>query len=51
MANERIIVRTRKELDELTSKYRGSGYNIVTFGEDLRELEKDDSFIIIIRRY
>lgn len=51
MANERIIVRTRKELDELTRRYRGLGYNIVTFGEDLRELEKDDDFIMIIRRY
>lgn len=47
----KIIVFTKRELDELTKKYRGSGYNIVTFGEDLRELEKDDSFIIIIRRY
>lgn len=51
MANERIIVRTRKELDELTRKYRGSGYNIITFCEDLRELEKDDDIVMIIRRY
>lgn len=50
MKNTREIVYSRKELDEMTKKYRGLGYNIVTFGKDLRELEKDDNFVMIIKR-
>lgn len=36
MANERIIVRTMKELNDLTKKYR--------------ELENNDKFVMIIKK-
>ena len=37
----------KEHLDSLTSDYRKAGYNIVTYGERLRELEKDNEFIVI----
>lgn len=37
----------KKHLDSLTKDYRRDGWNIVTFGETLRELERGDSFLII----
>lgn len=37
----------RKHLDSLTRDYRNAGYNIVTYGERLRELEKGDEFVVI----
>lgn len=37
----------RKHLDSLTRDYRKAGFNIVTYGENLRELEKNDEFVVI----
>lgn len=37
----------KEHLDSLTRDYRKAGYNIVTYGERLRELEKDNEFIVI----
>lgn len=37
----------RNHLDNLTRDYRNAGFNIVTYGEYFRELEKDDEFIVI----
>lgn len=43
-------VKTKTQLDTLTKELREVGYNIVTFGETLRELERPEHFIIIERK-
>lgn len=46
-----IYVNNRNTLTELTRFYRSQGFNIITFGDNLRELEKGDTMIILeIRR-
>ena len=37
----------RKHLDSLTRDYRMAGFNIVTYGETLRELENGSEFVVI----
>ena len=37
----------RKHLDSLTRDYRQAGFNIVTYGETLRELENGNEFVVI----
>lgn len=49
MEKSKYIVKTVSELDSLTKALRSQGYNLVTFAHNLRELEKDDHFITIIR--
>ena len=46
---QRHLVLTSRELNSLTKEYRNQGYNIVTFGKDVRELEKGDSFVVIYK--
>lgn len=46
---QRHLVLTTRELNSLTKEYRKQGYNIVTFGKDIRELEKDNSFVVIYK--
>jgi len=49
--NMHIYVNNRNTLTELTRFYRSQGFNIITFGDNLRELEKGDTMIILeIRR-
>lgn len=43
-------VRSKKEMDSLTRVFRGQRYNIVTFCNDFRELERPEHFIIIERK-
>ena len=43
-------VRTRGQIDALTKELRNLGYNIVTFTETFRELERPEHFIIIERK-
>ena len=45
------FARSRRELDEITKELRRSGYNIVTYGKELRELERGEEIIVIeVRR-
>ena len=37
----------REHLDSLTRDYRNNGWQIVTYGETLRELELGNEFIVI----
>ena len=41
---------TKAQLDDITHDLRELGYNIVTFGNRLREFENDNSFVIAERR-
>ena len=43
-------VATLAELNRLTKELRRMGYNIVTFGNTRRELERPEHFVIIERR-
>lgn len=45
----RYMVRTVKELNNLTKDFRSIGYNIITFGNGVRELEKGDHMVVIIK--
>lgn len=50
MANiSRYRVKTTKELNSLTKDFRKIGYNIITFGNDIRELEKGSHTVVIIK--
>lgn len=49
MANTRYNVKTNKELNSLTKDFRELGYNIITFGRDVRELEKNDHIVLIVK--
>lgn len=50
MANiSRFKVRTAKELNGLTRDFRSIGYNVITFGNNVRELEKDTHTVVIIK--
>lgn len=50
MANiSRYRVKTTKELNSLTKDFRNIGYNIITFGNDIRELEKGSHMVVIIK--
>jgi len=41
---------TKKDFETMTAEVRSLGYNIVTFGNKMREFETDDHFIILERR-
>ena len=41
---------TKSQLEDITSDLRELGYDIVTFGNKLREFENDNSFVIVERR-
>lgn len=45
----RFKVKTAKELNSLTRDFRSIGYNIITFGNDIRELEKGSHTVVIIK--
>lgn len=47
MKKFRIIAGNKKHFDSLIKDYRADGYMIITYGNRLAELEKEDSFIII----
>lgn len=47
MKQHKYIVKDKKELNQLTKDFRGIGYNIITFGNKVRELEKGEHIVVI----
>ena len=47
MKTTKIEVRNRRELDDATRSYRNNGYNIITFGTKMRELENEEQIVVI----
>lgn len=47
MRKFRITAGNKEHFDSLIRDYRKDGYMLITYGERLAELEKEDSFIII----
>lgn len=45
----RYMVRTARELNNFTKEFRKIGYNVVTFGRSVRELEKGSHTVVIIK--
>jgi hypothetical protein len=45
----KIKVRGKKKFESTIKEYRAKGYNIITFGYELVELEKDDEIVVIER--
>lgn len=43
-----IIAANKKHLDSLTSDFRKDGYKVITYGANLRELEKGSDFVVIV---
>lgn len=41
---------TKSQLEDITHDLRELGYNIVTFGNKMREFETDKHFVIVERR-
>lgn len=39
--------KSRREIDEVTRELRRSGYNIITYGSRVRELERGGEIIVI----
>lgn len=42
-----IKAKNKKQLQELVKEYRAQGYNIITFGYTLCELEKGEHIVVI----
>ena len=50
MANiSRYRVQNTSIMNQLTKDFRSMGYNIITFGEKVRELEKGNHTVIITK--
>lgn len=47
MKQHKYIVKNKKELNALTKDFREIGYNIITFGNKVRELEKGEHIVVI----
>ena len=47
MRKFRITAANKEHFDSLIKDYRTDGYMLITYGDRLAELEKEDSFIII----
>lgn len=47
MKRYRITAGNKEHFESLIRDYREEGYMLITYGERLTELEKEDSFIII----
>lgn len=47
MRKFRITAGNKAHFDSLIRDYRADGYMLITYGNRLAELEKEDSFIII----
>lgn len=47
MRKFRITAGNKEHFDSLIRDYREEGYMLITYGNRLAELEKEDSFIII----
>lgn len=47
MRTYRIIAGNKAHFDSLIKDYRKDGWMLITYGDKLAELEKEDSFIII----
>jgi hypothetical protein len=47
MRKFRITAGNKEHFDSLIRDYRKDGYMLITYGDKLAELEKEDSFIII----
>lgn len=47
MKTYRITAGSKEHFDSLIRDYRKDGYMLITYGNRLAELEKEDSFIII----
>lgn len=45
-----ITAKTKKEFEALKMEYRMNGYNFITFGQNLAELEKDGQIIVIEKK-
>ena len=43
----KITAKNKKQFNEMIHSYREQGFNIVTFGKKLAELEREDEFVII----
>lgn len=41
---------TKKDFETMTDEVRSLGYDVVTYGQKMREFETDDHFIILERR-
>ena len=44
-----IKVKGKKQFENTIKEYRANGYNIITFGCKLAELEKGDEIVVIER--
>ena len=42
-------VKTAKIMNQLTKDFRGMGYQVITFGEKVRELEKNGHTVVITK--
>lgn len=42
-------VKTTELMNTLTRNFRGQGYQIITFGEKVRELEKGNHIVVITK--
>ena len=50
MANiSRYTVKDGKIMNQLTKDFRSMGYQVITFGETLRELEKGNHKVVIVK--
>ena len=47
MRRFRITAANKEHFDSLIKDYREDGYMLITYGNKLAELEKEESFIII----
>ena len=47
MRTYRITAANKEHFDSLIKDYRKDGWMLITYGDKLAELEKEDSFIII----
>ena len=45
----RYTVKDGKIMNQLTKDFRSMGYQVITFGEKIRELEKGDHKIVITK--
>lgn len=44
---KKITVENKRQLNKLVKEYRNNGYMIITFGNTLVELEKENELVVI----
>lgn len=47
----RYLVNNGKDLNRLTKDFRDLGYNIITYGKTVRELEKNEHIVVIVKAW